>query len=169
MSDFYCNVCGEKVKLVDGKCPKCKTDWNKIIKDCVESDKGKPIDLSDNSESIDLFDKAEERHLPFLTSEVELSTEENADIDDVCSFLLKYGNIGKVILIIASGIVIIFSLIMFVDSDGISLIYTVIGVLGLFIAFLFEAMIKWHVYLLLTNKKINNGISKLVKEKEKKK
>ncbi len=159
MSDFYCNVCGEKVKLVDGKCPKCKTDWNKIIKDCVESDKGEPIDLFDE----------EEMDLPFLTDEVELSSEENADIDDVCAFLLKYGTIGKVLLLIASGIVIIFSLIMFADSDGISLIYTVIGVLGLFIAFLFEAMIKWHVYLLLTNKKINNGISKLVNEKEKKK
>lgn len=159
MSGFYCNMCGEKVKLVDGKCPKCKTDWNKIIKDCVESDKGEPIDLFDE----------EEMDLPFLTDEVELSSEENADIDDVCAFLLKYGTIGKVLLLIASGIVIIFSLIMFADSDGISLIYTVIGVLGLFIAFLFEAMIKWHVYLLLTNKKINNGISKLVNEKEKKK
>lgn len=160
MSDFYCNVCGEKVKLVDGKCPKCKTDWNKIINDCVESDKGEPVDL---------FADEEEMDLPFLTDEVELSTEENADIDDVCSFLLKYGTIGKVLLIIASAIVIVLSLIMFEDSDGISLIYTVIGVLGLFIAFLFEAMIKWHVYLLLTNKKINNGISKLVNEKDKKK
>ena len=31
MSKFYCNICEEEVTLQNGKCPKCKTDWEKII------------------------------------------------------------------------------------------------------------------------------------------
>ena len=161
MRDFYCNVCGETVKLVNGKCPKCKTDWNKIIKECVDTDKEEPINLYDDTTE-------EKSHSTFLTSDVELSTEENADIDDVCEFLLKYGVIGKVLLIIASIIIIVMSFISLEESDGGSLIYTVIGLLCLFVAFLFEATIKWRVYLLLTNKKINNGIYKLINKKDKK-
>ena len=38
MSNFYCNICEEDVSLQNGKCPKCKTDWGKIVNSKVSDE-----------------------------------------------------------------------------------------------------------------------------------
>ena len=45
MSKFYCNICENDVELQNGKCPKCKTDWEKVIQDTTNSE---PIDYKKN-------------------------------------------------------------------------------------------------------------------------
>ena len=56
MSKFYCNICEEEVTLQNGKCPKCKTDWEKIINEKVSED-SKPIDIYKKMKQIILFKK----------------------------------------------------------------------------------------------------------------
>ena len=43
MSKFYCNVCNEDVVLQNGKCPKCKTNWAKVINESVDGESNKPM------------------------------------------------------------------------------------------------------------------------------
>lgn len=45
MDKFYCNKCKKDVVLQNGECPYCETNWDEIIKNCVEGD----ISLNVNS------------------------------------------------------------------------------------------------------------------------
>ena len=50
MSKFYCNVCNEDVVLQNGKCPKCKTNWAKVINESVDGESSKPMSFEEMDE-----------------------------------------------------------------------------------------------------------------------
>ncbi len=50
MSKFYCNVCNEDVILQNGKCPKCKTNWAKVINESVDNESDKAMSFEEMDE-----------------------------------------------------------------------------------------------------------------------
>ena len=123
MSKFYCNVCDEDVNLQNGKCPKCKTNWEKIEEEKL--DDATPIEFK----------------------------EEYEEIDKNISFFLKWARRGKIFMIIFAIISIIVALAALEDTDGASLFLLIFAVVVISYAKIFENNLKWKAYMLHTNNK----------------
>ena len=88
MKNFYCNVCEEEVTLQNGKCPKCKTDWDKIINQKISED-NTPIDIY-KKETIN-NDNEKKQEIEY--DDYKVITEEN--INNNINFFLTWASIGK--------------------------------------------------------------------------
>lgn len=136
MGKFYCNVCDEEVNLQNGKCPKCKTNWEKI--DEEKLDDATPIEFKEEYEEID---KTDAKNITEL------------DINNNISFFLKWARRGKIFMIIFAIISIIVALAVVEDTDGASLFLLIFAVVVISYAKIFENNLKWKAYMLHTNNK----------------
>ena len=136
MSKFYCNVCNEEVSLQNGKCPKCKTNWDKITEEKL--DNATPIEFKEEYEEID---KTDVKNITEL------------DINNNISFFLRWAFRGKVFMIILAIISIIVALATVEDTDGASLFLLIFAVVVISYAKIFENNLKWKAYMLHTNSK----------------
>ena len=132
MSKFYCNICEEEVTLQNGKCPKCKTDWEKIINEKVSED-SKLIDIYKKNETNNSFQEE--------YSNENVITEDN--IKNNIDFFLTWASIGKIFMIV----------IGIESTDGYSLILLVVSAGIIFAGIIFENSLKWKAYMLHTNMK----------------
>lgn len=144
MSNFYCNICEEEVTLQNGKCPKCKTDWNKIINEEISED-STPIDIY--KKNINNNDNEEIREKEYDDSRI--ITEEN--INNNINFFLTWASIGKIFMIVVGIIITIISFVLLESTDGYSLILLVISASVIFAGIVFENNLKWKAYMLHTN------------------
>ena len=144
MSNFYCNICEEEVTLQNGKCPKCKTDWNKIINEEISED-STPIDIY--KKNINNNDNEEIREKEYDDSRI--ITEEN--INNNINFFLTWASIGKIFMIVVGIIITIISFVLLESTDGYSLILLVISASIIFAGIIFENNLKWKAYMLYTN------------------
>ncbi len=136
MSKFYCNVCDEEVTLENGKCPKCNTDWEKIINE----------NTSDNNADDSIKKKST------ITDD---STNEDVTIEDgiykTINFFLNWAGAAKIFYVILAIITAIISICGIAATDGFSLLLLVVSVILLFTGNIFENSLKWKAYMLYTN------------------
>ena len=144
MSKFYCNVCEEEVVLRNGECPKCKTNWDKIINDNT-SDDSQPFNmhLQKNINDNDKFFQEEQG--------VKINKLTEDCLHDNINFFLTWSSIGKIFMIIIGIIIAIISLVGIESTDGYSLILLVISASVIFAGIVFENNLKWKAYMLYTN------------------
>ncbi len=135
MSKFYCNVCDEEVTLENGKCPKCNTDWEKIINE----------NTSDNNADDSIQKK----------STITNSADEDVTIEDgiyeTINFFLNWAGAAKIFFVIIAIIIAIISICGIAATDGFSLLLLVVSVILLFTGNIFENSLKWKAYMLYTN------------------
>ena len=129
MKNFYCMNCSEYVDLVDGKCPKCHTDWKKILE---ENNPNKQY---------------EDNNIPTVT--VKEITEE--DLDYNIYNLLSFARIGKIFLIIVALIIAAGAFIAIDATNGYSALLLIPSFITIFLATVFENNVKWKAYMLYTN------------------
>lgn len=137
MKKFYCNMCEKEVELIDGKCPICKTNWNKII--------------SENTESTSMELINDKQYNDDFSSKPRIITEE--EIQNNINFFLSWAKISKIFMIIVAIIVGIIAIVCADDTEGISLLLLVVTAMIIFSAFIFENNLKWKSYMLYTNSK----------------
>ena len=148
MKKFYCNICDEEVELKNGKCPKCKTDWEKISSDSVNNET-EPVDVYSKKSKVDEeFFKEDKKEL------LEDWFKED-DIDNNIIFLIKWGEIVKFIMIVLAIIVAIISFVEISKTEGYSLLKLIYSGLLIIFGVLMENIFKWMAYMLYTNKKNN--------------
>ena len=145
MSKFYCNKCEEEVELQDGKCPKCKTNWDKIINEDISGD-SKPIDIYRQNE-----DNYREEVQEYSFEDVTNITEEC--INKNINFFLKWGIIGKVFMIFTGIIGTIISLCLMATTSGTSLLFLLVFIPLICWGIIFDNNLKWKAYMLYTNNK----------------
>ena len=143
MNKFYCNICENEVELQNGKCPKCKTDWEKVSQDITNSE---PIDYKKINIEREHQEVAE-------FNEKEVKEIINDDIQSNVNFFLTWANIGKIFMIIIAIIIAIISVAGAEDTDGYSLILLIFSAALVFYAMIFENSLKWKAYMLHTNNK----------------
>ena len=148
MNKFYCNICEEEIILQNGKCPKCKTDWDKIINQKMSEDSA-PIDIY-KKEIID-NDISDEKNQEVVYDEYKVITEEG--IKNNINFFLTWASIGKIFMIFISIIIAIISIIGIEVTDGYSLILLIASIGIVFAGIIFENSLKWKAYMLHTNMK----------------
>lgn len=142
MRNFYCNICNEDVTLQNGKCPKCKTDWNKIINEKI-SDDNTPIDVYKNDVANNNYNDENEYE------DKSVITEEN--IKNNIEFFLMWAFVGKIFMII---IALVFAIISFAEielTNGYSLMLLILSAGFVFAGIIFENNLKWKAYMLHTN------------------
>ncbi len=147
MSKFYCNVCEEDVVLENGKCPKCKTNWSKVIKDSENFD-AIAVDVNGKESgftSRDFVNHADNGY-------VDISDE---DIDNTINFFLKWGRIGAYLIIIFAFLLIVLALAAYDDLGPASIMLILGALLMVFYAIIFNHSLRWKAYMLYTNKKKN--------------
>ncbi len=131
MRKFYCNKCKKDVDLINGKCPLCKTDWEKIIGESIK-----------NIEDIDYDEDS--------------NVMEN-DIESIFNFYLKIANIGKYLslIVVAFILVVVATNMDRMDEPVLFLVEAIIVAvsIGLF-GFMFEKNVKWKAYMLKINSEI---------------
>lgn len=148
MNKFYCNICGKDVTLKDGKCPDCKTDWDKIINN----------NCSDDIEPLNIYkgnDIKDEKIIEEEYTNVKTNNRTNIDkdIDDNINFFLTSGRIGKIYMIVISIIIAIISFIGIESTEGLSLLLLIVSASIIGSAIIFENNLKWKAYMLYTNAK----------------
>lgn len=144
MSKFYCNICEEEVALQNGECPKCKTNWDKIINDNI-SDDSQPFNMhpQKNINDNDKFFQEEQ--------DVKINKITEDCMNNNINFFLTWASIGKIFIIIIGIIIAIISLVGIESTDGYSLILLVISACVIFAGIVFENNLKWKAYMLHTN------------------
>ena len=142
MSKFYCNICEEEVTLQNGKCPKCKTNWENIINEKVSED-SKPIDIYKKNETINFFQEE--------YSDENVITEDN--IKNNIDFFLTWAGIVKFFMIVIGIIIAIVSFVGIESTNGYSLILLVFSAVIIFAGIIFENSLKWKAYMLHINMK----------------
>ena len=148
MSKFYCNICENDVELQNGKCPKCKTDWEKVIQDTTNSE---PIDYKKINREREYQEVAEFNEKK--VKEIKVKEITNDDIQSNINFFLTWAKIDKIFMIIIAIIIAIISLVVLEDTDGYSLILLIFSVALVFQSMIFENSLKWKAYMLHTNNK----------------
>ena len=141
MNKFYCNICEEEVTLQNGKCPKCKTKWNKVSGMYESIEEIEPVDLNKSNES------KTEKDLTY----VKKITED--DIDNNINFFLTWGRVGKILIILLAIIIAIMSIVNAESTDGQSLFSLIISASLIIYAVILENSLKWKAYMLYTNNK----------------
>ena len=131
MSKFYCNVCDEEVTLENGKCPKCNTDWEKIINENTDDNIQNEGTITD--------DNAEE----------DVTIEDS--MNETINFFLNWAGAVKIFYVILAIITAIISICGIAATDGFSLLLLVVSVILLFTGNIFENSLKWKAYMLYTN------------------
>ncbi len=144
MSNFYCNICEEDVSLQNGKCPKCKTDWGKIVNSKV-SDESTPVDIYKK----DIVNNKDEEIQIKEFEDNKIITEES--ISNNINFFLTWSTIVKIIMIIIGIIVAIYSIIRMEATDGNSILLLIFVPLIILYGFILENILKWKAYMLYTN------------------
>lgn len=93
MSKFYCNVCNEDVVLQNGKCPKCKTNWAKVINESIDGESNKPMS----------HEKMDEMAYAIANANNSTYVESGMNIYQTTSVILGiFGAIASIILAIVS-------------------------------------------------------------------
>ena len=146
MNNFYCNVCEEEVTLQNGKCPKCKTDWDKIINQKISED-STPIDIYKKK----IINNDNEKKQEIEYDDYKVITEEN--INNNINFFLTWASIGKILMISIGIIIAIISFIGIEATAGYSLILLIVSAGIIFAGIIFENSLKWKAYMLHTNMK----------------
>ena len=146
MNNFYCNVCEEEVTLQNGKCPKCKTDWDKIINQKISED-STPIDIYKK----EIINNDNEKKQEIEYDDYKVITEEN--INNNINFFLTWASIGKILMISIGIIIAIISFIGIEATAGYSLILLIVSAGIIFAGIIFENSLKWKAYMLHTNMK----------------
>ena len=146
MNNFYCNVCEKEVTLQNGKCPKCKTDWDKIINQKISED-STPIDIYKK----EIINNDNEKKQEIEYDDYKVITEEN--INNNINFLLTWASIGKIFMISIGIIIAIISFIGIEATAGYSLILLIVSAGIIFAGIIFENSLKWKAYMLHTNMK----------------
>jgi hypothetical protein len=142
MSKFYCNTCGEEVELQNGKCPKCKTNWAKIIKDSEGTDDAIPVDLEFNEIP---------KEVPAPTiEEIKISEE---DINYNIYFFLKWAKTIKTLVFIFAIILALYAVFAFEATSGASILLLIFCPAMIVYASIIENNLRWKAYMLHTNKK----------------
>lgn len=146
MNKFYCNICEEEVTLQNGKCPKCKTDWDKIVNEKI----------SEDSTPIDIYKKEinNNKNQEIVYDDNKIITEEN--INNNINFFLTWASIGKIFMIVVGIIIAIISFVGIEATDGYSLILLIVSAGSIFAGIIFENNLKWKAYMLHTNLKKKN-------------
>ena len=138
MEKFYCNICNKDVKLENGKCPNCGTDWKKII---TEPDiDGEPILFYDNTNK-----NQKDNNKAYISNTLKNKSD---DIKETYSFYLRTANIGKYIILLFATVIAIFSILLLESTDGFSLSILFIAFVLVGYAFVFEKNFKWKAYML---------------------
>ena len=141
MKNFYCNICEEDVVLQNGECPKCKTNWDKIINDTI-SDDSQPFNMNQESNNDNFFQEEKDVEVQKITEDCMHSN---------INFFLTWASIGKIFMIIIGIIIAFISLVEVESTDGYSLILLVVSAGFIFAGIVFENNLKWKAYMLHTN------------------
>ena len=145
MNKFYCNVCEEEVVLQDGKCPKCKTNWEKVI-----DDSQKEVDKKEDSYVGPIIGKDDNYYQEEIHDYTKIR---ESDINSNINFFLTWASIGKIIMFVLALLIAIIAFILLESSEGYSLILLIISLFLCFYALVLENTLKWKAYMLHTNKK----------------
>lgn len=145
MSKFYCNNCEEEVTLEDGKCPKCNTNWKKIMKE------GEKVNSIEKEEMHKESDYEESDDVIYLTPSEKIEQIMIEDIDNNINFFLVWGKVLKIICIIVCIILFLLSFILIDETDDMSLLFLIPSAASLLFAFIVDNQLKWKAYMLLTN------------------
>ena len=160
MNKFYCNVCGEEITLQNGKCPKCKTNWNKIINEDIVSEESEPFNPNDGKDL-----SFEDNYIPKKDhTDIKSITEE--DINSNIVFFLRWGLIVKVILAVLGIIIAVGSFILAGNVEDYQkeefrtdIVYIVSGIVVFIVLILagiiFEKNLQWKAYMLKNTHEIN--------------
>lgn len=153
MKKIYCNKCEEDVELVDGKCPNCKTNWEKEIEELQETIKNDKSDIEEeiNNEEVDVIEEDDEMtDKDYEDDSFVFISEKN--INRNINFFLKWAKFGKVVFWILAVILGFVALIGAEETDGMSLFLLIGSCMFIFFAYIFENNLKWKAYMLYTNK-----------------
>ena len=145
MSKFYCNKCNKDVILKNGICPYCKTNWDKLIEESINSE---PIKDEKNIKEL-MNDSVADNDF-WKDKEV---TE--FDIEDNIKFFLRWAFICRVVIIIYAFIVFIYSLIGISNDTPNSFALLLSVPFIIIISSIVYNNLKWKAYMLYTNKEKN--------------
>ena len=143
MNKFYCNVCSEEVVLQEGRCPKCKTNWNKIISD------SKTINKLEETRSINHVNSYEEEQ----EKSIEFKKITDYDVRQNINFFLIWAGVIKILTIVLAVLITIVSICLVEVSEGYSLLLLWISPVLIICSIIFENLLKWKAYMLYTNLK----------------
>ena len=142
MEKFYCNKCQEDVELINGKCPKCGTNWDEVMRSSIAKE----------NISVDYYANNEQGSNP--------KEKYTNDIKGVWSFFLDYANVCKYICFVFA--VIVFILMFLYEEINIHIV--LIHMMGVFsmilLGIILEKSFKWKAYMLKTNYEISKNLKK---------
>lgn len=147
MSKFYCNICGEDVTLQDGKCPKCKTNWKKVIEKEEKSDNQKPF------KTIKKIFFEDDENIEDDESNVDRQVITQDDILDNIDFFLKWSEVVLIVFIIIAIIIAVVAFGLIGITRGLSLLLLIPTAVTIIIAIIASNCLKWKAYMLHTNYK----------------
>ena len=146
MDKFYCNICEEEVVLENGKCPKCNTDWEKVVNEEV------PI----NSIPVNVYEKRIINSENTQEKECETSkTITENSINNNIDFFLKWAKNVKILMIVAAILIAVIALMGAESTEGYSLLLLFGSAIVIFAGIILENNLKWKAYMLYTDMKKN--------------
>ena len=142
MEKFYCNSCDKFVELIDGKCPRCGTNWAEIISNAVSNDSA--YNYIDSTET--------DKNSSSKTNYVETyETSNTNDIEDTYLFFLDWALVVKIFFFVLAGIVALMAFIWSGDTEGSSFMLLIPSAILVLCGIILEKSFKWKAYMLQTN------------------